>query len=135
LTRRQLDGGWYRTRDLGYQDGEGNFYIVGRIDDMIISGGEHILPQFVESVLANHPKVLEVAVTGEPDNRWGQMVVAYVVPRVTGLRVFELDAYCKQQSALSLWARPRKYVFVRQIPKSATGKILRRELTNLEGSL
>ncbi len=135
LTRRQLDGGWYRTRDLGYQDGEGNFYIVGRIDDMIISGGEHILPQVVESVLANHPKVLEVAVTGEPDNRWGQMVVAYVVPRVTGLRVFELDAYCKQQSALSLWARPRKYVFVRQIPKSATGKILRRELTNLEGSL
>ena len=135
LTRRQLDSGWYRTRDLGYQDPEGNFYIVGRIDDMIISGGEHVLPQIVESVLANHPKVLEVAVTGEPDNRWGQIVVAYVVPRTVGLRVFELDAYCKQQSRLSLWARPRKYVFVRQIPKSATGKILRRELTNLEGSL
>ncbi len=135
LTRRQLDGGWYRTRDLGYQDAEGNFYVVGRIDDMIISGGEHILPQIVESVLANHPKILEVAVTGEPDNRWGQIVVAYVVPRTAGLRVFELDAYCKQQSVLSLWARPRKYVFVRQIPKSATGKIIRRELTNLEGSL
>lgn len=135
LTRKSLSGGWYRTGDLGYRDVAGNFYIVGRSDEMIISGGEHIIPQLVESVLGNHPKVLEVAVTSEPDNRWGQMVVAYVVPRVSTLRVFELDAYCKTQHDLSPGARPRKYVFVRQIPKSATGKILRRELANLEGSL
>lgn len=135
LTRQYLSQDWYRTGDLGYQDTTGNFYVVGRTDEMIISGGEHIVPQVVESVLASHPNVLEVAVTGEPDNRWGHVVVAYVVPRTSGLRVFELDAYCKKQSALSIWARPRKYVFVRQIPKSATGKILRRELANLEGGL
>lgn len=135
LTRQSLHQGWYRTGDLGYQDTSGNFYVVGRTDEVIISGGEHIVPQIVETVLAGHPKILEVAVTGEPDNRWGQVVVAYVVPRTSGLRLFELDAYCKKQAALSIWARPRKYVFVRQIPKSATGKILRRELANLEGGL
>lgn len=135
LTRQNLGAGWYRTGDLGYQDAQGNYYVVGRTDEVIISGGEPIVPQVVEAVLANHPKVLEVAVTGEPDHRWGQVVVAYVVPRTAGLRLFELDAYCKKQAALSIWARPRKYVFVRQIPKSATGKVLRRELANLEGGL
>lgn len=135
LTRQSLSGGWYRTGDLGYQDANGNYYVVGRTDEVIVSDGEPIVPQVVEAVLANHPKVLEVAVTGEPDHRWGQVVVAYVVPRTSGLRLFELDAYCKKQAALSIWARPRKYVFVRQIPKSGTGKILRRELANLEGGL
>lgn len=135
LTRNHIVRGWYRTGDLGYQDAVGNFYVVGRTDEVIITAGEHIAPQVVETVLLEHPKVLEVAVTGEPDNRWGQAVVAYIVPKEASLNVFELDSYCKKQAGLSLWARPRKYVFVRQIPKSPTGKILRRELANLEGGL
>lgn len=135
LNAQSLDQGWYRTGDLGYVDEDGDLFVVGRRDELIISGGEHVAPQRVESVLLEHPKVAEVAVTSEPDIRWGHLVVAYVVPRVPGVTVHELDSFCKRKETLSFWERPRKYVFVRKIPKSASGKVLRRELANLEGGL
>ncbi len=135
LTRPVLQDGWYHTGDLGYQDNEGDFFVVGRIDDMIIVSGEHVMPEQVENVLSRHAKVLEVAVTGETDTRWGQIVVAYVVPAEPHLSAQELDSFCKNAPDLTIWARPRKYQFVSIIPRTPSGKVIRRELKNLEGTI
>ncbi len=123
--------GWYFTGDLGRIDEEGDLWIVGRVDDMIISGGENIHPLEVEDVVARHPKVLEVAVVGAPDDRLGQRVLACVVA-VSGTTAEELDAFCLDSPALARFKRPREYRFVEELPKSPSGKILRRMLR--EGS-
>ena len=96
----------------------------GRLDDMIISGGENIHPTEVEDVLASHPGVSEVAVIGVPDDRLGSRVVAVVVG---GATPEELDAHCLS-SPLARFKRPREYRLVESLPKSASGKILRRVL-------
>jgi 2-furoate---CoA ligase len=103
-------------------------HVTGRVDDMIISGGENIHPVEVEEVLARHPQVRDVAVVGEPDERWGQRVVAFVVPAGPGLTAEALDAHCTSRGELAAFKRPRRIVFVREIPKTASGKILRRLL-------
>jgi 2-furoate---CoA ligase len=95
---------------------------------MIISGGENIHPLEVEEVLARHPKVHEVAVAGLPDERWGQIVIAFVVPTDPLLRAEELDQFLLANTQLAHFKRPRRYVFVQSIPKSPVGKILRRKL-------
>jgi 2-furoate---CoA ligase len=125
---RALRDGWYFTGDMGWLDAEGELYVAGRVDDMIISGGENIHPVEVEEVLARHPEVADVAVVGEPDERWGERVVAFVVPRTPGLTAEALDAYCRATPDLAAFKRPRRVVFVREIPKTASGKILRRLL-------
>ncbi|RXT13699.1 class I adenylate-forming enzyme family protein [Ammoniphilus sp. CFH 90114] len=127
-TAKAIREGWYFTGDLGVLDQDGDLFVVGRVDDMIISGGENIHPLEVEDLLAKHPKVSEVAIVGEPDERWGQIVTAYVVPKDSLLTMQELDQYCKASAELSNFKRPRKYVFVTEIPKSPVGKILRRKL-------
>ena len=124
---RALRDGWYFTGDLGYVDADGELYVAGRVDDMIISGGENIHPVEVEDALARHPGVRDVAVIGEPDERWGQRVVAFVVAG-PGLTVEDLDAHCRSGGELAAFKRPRRVVFVREIPKTASGKILRRLL-------
>jgi 2-furoate---CoA ligase len=78
---RSLRSGWYFTGDTGYFDADGDLFVTGRVDDMIISGGENISPVDIESVLSLHPAVDEVAVAGLPDERWGQRVVAFVKTR------------------------------------------------------
>jgi 2-furoate---CoA ligase len=93
---------------------------------MIISGGENISPVDIESVLSLHPCVEEVAVAGVADERWGQRVVAFV-KRNGAVNPEQLDLHCSS-SALVNFKRPREYVFVREIPKSPVGKILRRKL-------
>ena len=125
---RALRGGWYFTGDMGYLDADGELYVTGRVDDMIISGGENIHPVEVEEVLARHPGVRDVAVVGEPDERWGQRVVAFVVPAGAGLTAEALEAHCRGRRELAPFKRPRRVVFVREIPKTASGKILRRLL-------
>jgi 2-furoate---CoA ligase len=95
---------------------------------MLISGGENVHPLEVEDVLAQHPGVSEVAVAGMPDERWGQVVVAFVAPRDETLSADELDAFCRASTQLANFKRPRRYVFVKSIPKSPVGKILRRKL-------
>lgn len=122
-----LRDGWYYTGDLGRYDEDGDLWLVGRVDDMIISGGENIHPLEVEDALARHPKVRETAVVGATDERFGQRVVAVVVaePGTTG---DELDAFCLQSSTLARFKRPREYRFVEELPKSPSGKILRRLL-------
>ena len=123
---RALRQGWYFTGDTGYLDAQGDLFVTGRVDDMIISGGENISPVDIESVLSLHPAVDDVAVAGLPDERWGQKVVAFV--RLKGQAdAGALDAYCRQ-STLPNYKRPREYVFVREVPKSPVGKILRRKL-------
>ncbi len=123
---KALRGGWYFTGDTGYVDAGGDLFVTGRVDDMIISGGENISPVDIESVLSLHPAVDEVAVAGLRDDRWGQRVVAFVKRKGT-VDDAGLDAHCKSSDLMS-FKRPREYVFVRAIPKSPVGKILRRKL-------
>ena len=123
---KALHEGWYHTGDTGYFDEDGDLFVTGRVDDMIISGGENISPVEIESVLSLYPGVEEVAVVGLPDERWGQRVVAFV-KRNGHPDSHALDAHCRS-SALADFKRPREYVFVAEIPKSPVGKILRRML-------
>jgi 2-furoate---CoA ligase len=118
--------GWYFTGDTGYIDNDGDLFVSGRVDDMIISGGENISPVDIESVLSLHPKVDEVVVAGLKDDRWGQRVVAFIKCK-EDIDPAELDAHCRQSDLLN-FKRPREYVFVREIPKSPVGKVLRRKL-------
>jgi 2-furoate---CoA ligase len=121
-----LREGWYFSGDTGYFDADGDLFVTGRVDDMIISGGENISPVDIESVLSLQAGVDEVAVAGMPDERWGQRVVAFVKRRQP-IDGEALDAHCRA-SQLANYKRPREYVFVREIPKSPVGKILRRKL-------
>ncbi len=125
---RALRDGWYFTGDMGWIDADGELYVAGRVDDMIISGGENIHPVEVEEALARYPGVADVAVIGEPDPRLGERVVAFVVPGVPDLTFDTLDAHCRTSGALAPFKRPRRIVFVKDIPKTASGKILRRLL-------
>ena len=123
---KALRAGWYFTGDVGCFDDDGDLFVTGRVDDMMISGGENVMPVEIESVLSLHPAVAEVAVVGLPDERLGQKVTAFVTRRGP-VGEDDLDAFCRQ-SALATFKRPRAYVFVRSIPKSPVGKILRRLL-------
>lgn len=128
---KAIKDGWYFTGDLGRLDPDGDLWIVGRVDDMIISGGENIHPLEVEEAVARHPKVREVAVIGASDDRWGQRVVAVVVAE-PGTTAEELDAHCLASETLARFKRPREYRFVDALPKSPSGKILRRILREQE---
>ncbi|WP_434621363.1 AMP-binding protein [Azospirillum sp. B2RO_4] len=123
---KALHGGWYFTGDIGFLDADGDLFVTGRVDDMIITGGENVSPVEIESVLSLHDGVLEVAVAGLPDERWGQRVVAFV-KRARGVEAKDLDDHCRT-SGLANFKRPREYVFLDEIPKSPVGKILRRKL-------
>ncbi len=125
---KALRDGWYFTGDMGYVDDAGDLYVSGRVDDMIISGGENIHPVEVEEVLARHPRVKDVAVVGEADEKWGERVVAFVVPADAGMTAAVLDQHCRESRDLANFKRPRRIVFVEEIPKTASGKILRRLL-------
>ncbi len=122
--------GWYFTGDTGLVDADGDIFVTGRVDDMIISGGENISPVEIESCLSLHTGVSEVAVAGMPDERWGQIVTAFI-KRHAPVEPGELDAFCRS-SGLAGFKRPRRYVFVTEIPKSPVGKLLRRKLVSGE---
>lgn len=123
---KALHGGWYFTGDIGYMDDDGDLFVTGRVDDMVISGGENIMPVEIESVLSLHAAVAEVAVVGLPDERLGQKVVAFVKRRGE-VDAATLDGYCRNTD-LANFKRPREFIFVKHIPKSPVGKILRRLL-------
>ncbi len=127
---RALRDGWYFTGDTGYFDADGDLFVTGRVDDMIITGGENVSPVEVESCLSLHPAVSEVAVVGLPDERWGKIVTAFVRAR-TPVAAQELDRHCRA-SGLADFKRPRRFVFVAEIPKSPVGKLLRRRLVEGE---
>ena len=123
---KALRNGWYFTGDTGTMDADGDLFVTGRVDDMIITGGENVSPIEIESCLSLHPAVSEVAVVGLADERWGKIVAAFVKRRAVAEHD-ELDAFCRA-SGLASFKRPRRYVFVEAIPKSPVGKLLRRKL-------
>jgi 2-furoate---CoA ligase len=123
---RALRDGWYFTGDTGYVDRDGDLFVTGRVDDMIITGGENVSPVEIESCLSLHPAVVEVAVVGLPDERWGKIVTAFV-KRSRPVTEPDLDEFCRG-SGLAPFKRPRRFVFVEAIPKSPVGKLLRRLL-------
>ncbi len=127
-TDNAIRDGWYFTGDLGRLDHDGDLWIEGRVDDMIITGGENVYPLEIEDVISRHPEVAEAVVCGLPDERWGQIVTAFVVPKAGAeLTAADLDAFVVA-SDLARYKRPRKLVIVKEIPKSPVGKILRRLL-------
>lgn len=114
--------GWLYIGDLATWDAEEYVTIAGRKDDMLISGGENIQPVQVEAALAEHPDVADCLVVGLPDEKWGQIVVAYVVARRPSLAAKDIDAFCKQHPMLAAFKRPRYYRLVDTLPMTATGK-------------
>ena len=126
-TAATLANGWLHTGDLGRLDERGYLTLVDRSKDLIISGGSNIYPREIEEVLLRHPQVREVAVIGVPDADWGESVLAAVVKKEGHIPdEKELDLFCLEH--IARFKRPKRYVFVDELPKNATGKVLKREL-------
>lgn len=122
-TKKAVKDGWLYTGDLAKMDEDGYFYIVDRKKDMIIVGGYNVYPREVEEVFYHHPDVLEAAVFGVPDPNRGEAVVAYVAAKDPLLTVEQLHAYY-----LAKYKLPSVIEIIEELPKSGTGKILRRAL-------
>jgi 2-furoate---CoA ligase len=134
-TQKALRDGWYFTGDLGYYDDEGCLIVSGRVDDMIITGGENVHPLEVEDALAACPVVSELAVAGVSEERWGQAVTAFVVAEGrddADAAAREIADWVRSDSGLTPYKRPKKIVILDEIPKSPVGKILRRKLVSGE---
>jgi long-chain acyl-CoA synthetase len=126
-TARAFWGAWFRSGDVGHLDEEGYLYIMDRIKDMIITGGENVYPREVEELLYERPEVAECAVVGLPDREYGERVIAVIVPkRDAQPDPEELKAYLRER--LSGFKVPKDFVIVPDLPKSAAGKILKRVL-------
>ena len=127
-----LRNGWLHTGDVGSMDEDGFLTLKDRSKDVIISGGANIYPREVEEVLARHPGVSEVSVVGEAHPEWGEVVIAFVVPRGPRDRwpdTAELDALCLDN--IARFKRPKAYRFIEALPKNSTGKVLKTELRAL----
>ncbi|HVM40163.1 MAG TPA: class I adenylate-forming enzyme family protein [Acidimicrobiia bacterium] len=119
--------GWLHTGDIGRFDPDGYLYVVGRIKDVIIRGGNNIHASDIEAVLYEHPDVFEASVCGVPHEVLGEDVAAFVVAKEgSGLTEEALAAFCEER--LADYKRPRQYHFVKELPRNATGKVLKREL-------
>lgn len=126
-TEKSFIDGWFRSGDVGRWDDEGYLYIVDRKKDMILTGGENVYPREVEEVLYEHPAVVEAAVLGAPDPKWGEKVVAVVCLRSgEAASAAELVAFCRER--IASYKKPRHVVFVGALPRNASGKVLKREL-------
>jgi len=125
-TKLAFAGGWFHTGDIGVRDEDGYVYIVDRLKDMIVSGGENIASSEVERVLYEHESVVEVAVVGSPDERWGEVPVAFVVTNSATTTPEELIEHCRGQ--LAKFKVPKQVTFVDELPRNPSGKILKREL-------
>ncbi len=133
-TREAFRGGWYHTGDLGYLDAEGYLYLVDRLKDMIVSGGENVYSVEVETVIARHPQVAQVAVIGVPDERWGEVVHAIVVPEA-GQALDETDVIAFAREHLAPFKVPKKVdIRTEPLPMSAAMKPLKRELRRQYGT-
>jgi long-chain acyl-CoA synthetase len=121
------EGGWVRSGDVGHFDSNGYLYLVDRIKDLIITGGENVYPREIEEILYLRSEVEECAVIGLPDKEWGERVIAFIVPK-PGHSIVpeELKSFLK--SRLSPFKVPKEYISVKEFPKSSTGKILKREI-------
>jgi fatty-acyl-CoA synthase len=124
--------GWFHTGDIGYLDADGFLYIVDRLKDMIISGGENVYAAEVENVLFAHPAIAEVAVVGAPDARWGEAVVAVAALEPDAdLELEELRAFAGER--LARYKLPSRLELVAELPRNAAGKVLKQELRERVG--
>jgi fatty-acyl-CoA synthase len=126
-TQAAFADGWFRTGDIVRLDADGSAYIVDRVKDLIISGGENIYPAEVEAAIAAFPEVLDAAVVGVPDERWGEVGAAFVIRRSPT----DLDEAALRQRLTGVLAKykiPRYVRFVDELPRNATGKVRRDEL-------
>jgi long-chain acyl-CoA synthetase len=122
-----MRGGWLHTGDMGRFDDDGWIFIVDRKKELVIRGGENIYPKELEDVLYAHPKISEVAVIGVPDDKYGEEVMACIVPRSEGdLAEDEIIAFCKENMAS--YKVPRYVKFLDYIPKNIIGKVVKKEL-------
>lgn len=121
---------FFRTGDLGYKDEEGFLYVVDRVKDVIISGGENVYPAEIESVLSSFPSVIEAGVTGVPHVKWGEVPVAFLVLK-DGVRLDQgvLEEFLSNK--LAKYKRPYAYYTVKELPRNASNKLMRRQLTSL----
>lgn len=126
-TDRALKDGWYHTGDLGYQDTDGCYHFVDRKKDIIISGGENIYPAELEALLTTHPEIQETAVVGKPDDRWGEVVVAFIV-LCNGSSLDNEEILEWLGDRLGRYKHPRLFHFIEKMPRNVTGKILKAAL-------
>ena len=126
-TRAALAGGWLHTGDAGFLDDHGWLFLLDRVQDMIISGGENIYPAEVENAIAGHPDVAEIAVIGVPDERWGEAVKAIVVPK-GGARPGLASLRAHAAKCIASYKLPVTVDFIDALPRNASGKVLRRRL-------
>jgi long-chain acyl-CoA synthetase len=127
-TAKAFRDGFFRTGDIGRQDADGYFYILDRLKDMIVTGGENVYSGEVEAAIYAHPAVREVAVFGVPDPQWGELVMACVVLKPTAtLTADDLIAFCRR--SIASYKLPRRIEFSEtDLPKSSSGKILKKTL-------
>jgi acyl-CoA synthetase (AMP-forming)/AMP-acid ligase II len=126
-SEKALRNGWFHSGDMGTYDEDGYIYLVDRKNDMIIRAGENIYPVEVERVLFQHPAVLDVAVIGVPDDEWGEQVKAVVVRKPdAAVEEQELIEYCREH--LASYKKPTSVDFVDELPRNASGKVLKREI-------
>jgi fatty-acyl-CoA synthase len=130
---KEMIDGLYSSGDVGHIDADGRLFIDGRDDEMIVSGGENVFPREVEDLLADHDAVEEVAVIGVEDEEFGQRLKAFVVAR-TGAEVSERDLAAHVKANLAAYKSPREIEFLEELPRNATGKVLKKDLRAREKS-
>jgi fatty-acyl-CoA synthase len=121
-TEQIFSGGWLRTGDLALMDEDGYFYLIDRAKDMYISGGENVYPAEVERVLRDHPDVEDVAVIGEPEEKWGEVGHAFIIAR-EGASLNEEDVIAFCRTRLAAYKLPRKITFCASFPRTPLGKV------------
>jgi O-succinylbenzoic acid--CoA ligase len=129
-TKESIHDGWLYTGDIGYLDEDGDLWLVQRRSDLIVTGGENVYPVEIEAVLRHHPLVSDVSVVGIDDVEWGQQVAAAIVPEEETMpSIEELVTYCRHH--LAAYKCPRRFVFVDEFPKTASGKVQRGRIREL----
>jgi malonyl-CoA/methylmalonyl-CoA synthetase len=129
-TKKAFEDGWFKTGDLGYVDVDGYYFLTDRLKHIIISGGENVSPKEVEMILNRVPGVLESSVVGIQDAKWGERIVAAVVPtNENNLDKNELKEFCKKH--LHDWKCPKEFSIVDKIPRNTMGKVLKEKVKEL----
>jgi len=132
-TAAKLRNGWLYTGDLVQRDAEGYFYLIGRADDLIITGGENVYPLEIEQVLVEAPGIADCAVVGVPDPVWGQVIAAFLVPEGKTCDVRAVARLAERR--LATHKRPRRWAVIEAVPRNPSGKVLLRELRSRVATL
>jgi malonyl-CoA/methylmalonyl-CoA synthetase len=129
-TKNAFFKGWFRTGDIGKKDEDGYYYISDRLKHIIISGGENVSPNEIESIISQHESVIESSVVGLPDEKWGEKIVAAVALKTyTSTTAQEIRLYCKRH--LLDWKCPKEIIFLNELPRNKMGKVLKEEVKKL----